>query len=92
MNISELPLLILVPLCFAMAFITDWCWTKYIKRASEGAALPAAWWSLLIYGLGSAGTYVFIKNPWLIIPMCLGYFFGTFYAVKHDHQKGENNG
>jgi len=73
-------------LCFMMAFATDWCWTKYIKRASQGKALPAAWWSLFLYGMGSTGTYIFIKNPWYIIPLMMGYFCGTYYAVKHDHK------
>ena len=74
-------------LCFVLAFTTDWCWTKYIKRASDGNAPWAAFWSVFIYGLGSAGTYIFIHNPWQIIPMMAGYYFGTFYAVQHSKEK-----
>jgi hypothetical protein len=77
-------------LCFSMAFATDWCWTKYIKRASDGNAIPAAWWSLLIYGFSSMNVLAYTKNPWLIVPMMVGYFFGTYYAVKHDHKGAEN--
>ena len=81
------PLLSVVYFC--SAFAIDWCWTKYIKRANAGEALPAAWWSVTIYGLSSINVLAFTKNPWLLIPMVLGYFMGTYYAVKHDHIKQE---
>ncbi len=76
--------------CFIAAFATDWCWTKYIKRASEGRAWPAAWWSMFIYLLSSANVLAYTKNPWLLVPMVFGYFLGTYYAVKHDHKKTES--
>lgn len=75
--------------CFCMAFASDWCWTKYIKRAGEGKAFPAAWWSIMIYAFSSANVLVYTKNPYMIIPMLAGYFFGTFYAVKHDHKESK---
>lgn len=77
--------------CFSMAFATDWSWTKYIKRAGEGKAWPAAWWSVVIYALSSANVLVYTKNPTMLIPMIVGYFLGTLYAVKHDH-RGVQNG
>jgi len=78
---------ILPVLCFAAAFATDWCWTKYIKRAGEGAAFPAAAWSMAIYILSSLNVLAYTKNPWLLGPMIVGYFFGTYYAVKHDKKE-----
>lgn len=77
--------------CFTLSFFSDWCWTKYIKRAAENKALPAAWWSLLIYGFSSLNVLAYTKNPWLILPMMAGYFFGTYYAVKHDHKGVKND-
>lgn len=71
---------------FATGFATDWCWTKYIKRASQGAALPAAWWSVSIYALSSINIMVYTKSPLMLIPMLFGYFLGTLYAVKHDNK------
>jgi hypothetical protein len=73
--------------CFVLAFLSDWCFTLYIRRAGEGRAHKAAVWSALIVAFGALNTISYVQHPLLLIPILAGYYAGTYFAVKHDHPK-----
>lgn len=75
----------------ATSFASDWCFTLYIRRASEGKAFPAALWSVLIVAFGAVNVISYTQNHVLLVPILTGYFAGTYFAVKYDH-KGDTNG
>jgi hypothetical protein len=72
---------------FLAAFLADWCFAFYIRRASEGKAFYAAVWSILIVLFSAFNVVEYVRDIRLIIPMTVGYFLGTYLAVKQDHNK-----
>ena len=75
---------------FVALFVTDIIWALYIRWSANGFALKAAVASIFIYAIGAFTFAEFIKDLWVIIPACLGCFFGTYVTVKIDNEK--NNG
>lgn len=71
-------------LVFCVAFAVDWAYAFYIRRTSEGRAVPAALWSGVIAFAGAYNVLSYTKSPWLLVPMVAGYITGTYVAVKRD--------
>jgi uncharacterized membrane protein YfcA len=57
-------------------------WTIYISKKKS---VLAANTSVGIYLIGAYGTITFVANPWLLIPIILGAWLGTYVAVKRSN-------
>jgi len=67
---------------FFMTAIADSIWAKYIETAAAGQALPAAFWSCMIFTFGAGVTIGYVNNHWMLIPVLLGSFAGTYLTIK----------
>lgn len=68
----------------AFAIASDYAFTLYVRRAGEGRAVSAALWSCAIAIFGSLNVVSYVADHRLIVPMVLGYYLGTWLAVRHD--------
>ena len=77
---------------FWVAFAVDIAYAYYIRRAAQGKAWPAAWWSGVIALAGAFNVLAYTSDRRVLIPMIAGYILGTFVAVKRDNtsQGGSN--
>lgn len=68
---------------FLSALALDYCYVRYMKAVSSNAAYSAAWFSVLVWGLGSLGLVASVTQSWwFMLPECLGLFFGTLVAMR----------
>src|SRR5579871_2847535 len=70
-------------LAFLAAAVLDMAHTVYIRAVERGHAHTAAWWSVVMYAIGCAGFYLCVgRSWWFMIPEALGYYVGTWLAMK----------
>jgi hypothetical protein len=61
----------------------DFVWARYTKTVADGKPLAAACYSIGIM-LGGAVTVIgYMEDHWMLIPLVLGSFIGTYFTVKH---------
>lgn len=61
------------------SFISNILWAFYIKYVAESSRLKAAIFGEMILVTGAVVTYNYIHNLWLLIPIVIGGFLGTFF-------------
>ena len=66
---------------FGYAFI-DACYAYYTIQVGAMRAGRAAATAAVIYTASALGTLSYTHAPWLVIPLALGSFVGTFVTVK----------
>jgi hypothetical protein len=71
---------------FFISILTDIVWGLYIRRANEGKAISAANMTVGIMAFGAINVISYIQNHWLLIPIVLGNWLGTYSIVKWDHR------
>lgn len=72
---------------FFAIFCLDVVYTYYLRCVATNNVLGASFWSIACYLLGSVAVINYTTNHWLMIPACLGAFFGTYVGMKlrkHD--------
>jgi hypothetical protein len=82
MTMTTIPLIIKWPVVFVLAAVLDYLWAKYIQFTSDGKRLAAASFSALIAMWGGLLSIGYIQDNWLLAPMVVGYFVGTYLSVK----------
>lgn len=78
---------VIVLLCTGMA---DLLWAIYIRRTTEGKAIPAATYSALIVLLGAVVVTTYVENSYYLIPAVAGAFIGTLATIRFDKKKPES--
>jgi hypothetical protein len=73
-------------LVFLISIVTDIVWGLYIRRAGEGKAISAANMTVGIMAFGAVNVISYTRNHWLLIPMIIGNWIGTYSIVKWDHR------
>lgn len=73
---------------FVILFITDICWASYVSKTKDGSALTAALWSVALFVTGGLAVIGYTRDPWLLIPSCVGAFAGTYLGVVLNQKKG----
>jgi uncharacterized membrane protein YfcA len=72
---------------FFAIFFLDVVYTYYLRCVANNNVLGASFWSVACYILGSLAVINYTANHWLMIPACVGAFFGTYVGMKlrkHD--------
>ena len=67
---------------FFAIFCLDVVYTYYLRCVATNNVLGASFWSIACYLLGSVAVINYTTNHWLMIPACLGAFFGTYVGMK----------
>lgn len=65
-------------------FSADFAFALYARSAAKGNAVIAANWSVMIAVIGAISILFYVSNPWLVIPELVGYWFGTYVAIRYD--------
>lgn len=73
---------------FLALVIIDFIWARYVKAIAEDRAVEASLLSSTIIALGGFSTWIFIHDPWLIIPEALGAFCGTWISITWEKRRG----
>lgn len=77
-----MPVLLAV-LTFAAALVYDYVEALYTRAAAELDETRAPLLSVVLYGIGCIGFYVFLKvSPWYMLPEVAGLYCGTRLAVR----------
>lgn len=72
---------------FGLMFLLDFAWAAYIKLVATDNALKA---SLAASGLMIINAFVvmsYVDNPWMVIPVALGAFSGTYTCIWWRNKK-----
>lgn len=77
--------ILLILVVFLSAAALDYSWSRWSDAVRLRNRVAAANWSVAIGALGLIG-YLSIDrhSTWLIIPEVIGWWFGTFIAVRPD--------
>jgi hypothetical protein len=67
---------------FVAVFVVDIFYTYYLKSVNENKALKAGFWGAVVWFIGSIAVIEYTANHWLLIPACIGAFFGTYVGIK----------
>lgn len=74
---------LLVLMVFISAAAIDYAEARYVRAVGAGAAHVAARWSLAMWALGCLGFVAMLRvSLWLMIPEGIGFYVGTFVAVR----------
>jgi hypothetical protein len=67
---------------FVAVFAVDIFYTYYLKTVNENSALKAGFWGAVVWLIGSIAVINYTADHMLLIPACLGAFFGTYVGIK----------
>lgn len=72
---------------FICTGVADLLWTVYIRRTTDGKAVPAATYSALIILLGAIVVTTYVENSFYLAPAVTGAFLGTLLTIRLDKKK-----
>jgi uncharacterized membrane protein YfcA len=72
---------------FLAVTVVDIFYTYYLKSVNENRALVAGFWGAVVWLIGSIAVIEYTANHWLLIPACMGAFFGTWIGIKLRNRK-----
>ena len=67
---------------FTLVFFVDIIYTYFLKAVNENNALKASFWGAACWLVGSFAVIEYTADHMLLIPACIGAFFGTFVGMK----------
>ena len=67
---------------FFALFFTDVFYTYYLKAVIEDIALVSSVWGVIVFLVASVAVINYTVDHWLLIPACLGAFFGTYVGIR----------
>ncbi len=77
----------LVLAMFIAYFVYDWLYARYTLFVANLKASSAATFGALLYAISAFGVLNYVENLLYIIPMVIGGWLGTYYAIKKEKQK-----
>jgi uncharacterized membrane protein YfcA len=75
---------------FIAVTVVDIFYTYYLKSVNENKAVVAGFWGAVVWLIGSIAVIEYTSDHWLLIPACIGAFFGTWIGIKLRN-KGKGN-
>jgi len=67
---------------FFAIFVLDIFYTYYLRAITDGKAIVASSWSIVVTVLGALVVINYTSNHMLLIPAALGAFCGTWVGMK----------
>ena len=71
---------------FFALFFTDVFYTYYLRSVQQDEVLKSSLWAVVVFFIASIAVINYTADHWLLIPACLGAFFGTFVGMKIRHK------
>ena len=69
---------------FFISIIFDIVYTKSVLYISRLIPKKAAITSVLLYLLTAIGTINYVKNPFNLVPICIGAWIGSYFILKYE--------
>lgn len=69
-------------LTFFALFFTDIFYTYYLKAVHEDKVIAASIWGVVVFLIASLAVINYTTDHTMLIPACLGTFFGTLVGMK----------
>lgn len=83
---------LLILTVFLSAAALDYSWSRWTDAVRLRQRIVAANWSVAIGALGLIGFLSIGKySTWLAIPEIIGWWFGTYLAVRPDGKSDHRN-
>jgi hypothetical protein len=73
-------------LVFLISIVVDVFWGLYIRRSGSGYAGQAAHYAVLIMLIGAVNVTGYMENRWLLAPIAVGNWIGTFGIIRWDRR------
>ena len=70
------------PFLFVLSIVVDAVWARWAQHAAAGDRWWASIYSVGIILLGAVSVIFYIDDHWLLIPIAVGSFVGTFIGVR----------
>jgi uncharacterized membrane protein YfcA len=67
---------------FFALFFTDILYIYYLKSVNEEKPLLSSIWGVAVFLIASVAVINYTTDHWLLIPACLGAFFGTYIGMR----------
>lgn len=77
----------LVGAMFVAYFIYDWLYAHYTLSVANLKSTSAATFGAILYTISAFGVLNYVENLLYIVPMVLGGWFGTYWAIKKEKEK-----
>ena len=74
-------------LIFILTALLDFVWSRYSVANISGTAAAASHWALAITLLSGVITILFVHDPSMLVPACLGAWVGTYIAKQTNGVK-----
>lgn len=74
---------------FFALFFTDVFYVNYLNSIQDGKILKASCWSVVVFFIAAIAVVNYTTNHWLLLPACLGAFFGTYIGMMIRKNKGK---
>jgi hypothetical protein len=71
---------------FVVSILVDIFWALYIRRSGSGHAAVAAHMAVLLVAFGAINVISYTENRWMLVPIILGSWLGTYGVIKWDHR------
>jgi uncharacterized protein YebE (UPF0316 family) len=72
---------------FVAYFIVDWAYAVYTIAAGKLQTFRSANFGTLIYVLGALGVLSYSENFLYVIPLAIGAWLGTVFAIEIEKRK-----
>lgn len=72
---------------FALMFVLDFAWAYYIKMVAEDHAFKASLVASVLMIVNGGVVLSYVNNPWMLIPVALGAFSGTYVCIWYRNYK-----
>lgn len=67
---------------FCAMFFTDAFYTYYLQAVQQDHPIKASIWAVVVFFMACIAVINYTTNHWLLVPACLGAFFGTLVGMK----------
>lgn len=74
-------------LVFLIYFALDGFYVYYTYQVMKLNSFRSAFSALIIYGLSASGVLIYVANPYYVIFLLLGSFFGTLAVVEYEKRR-----
>lgn len=83
--LKSLPSIVIYIMTFISIFFVDVFYTMWARKVSQGKAIAAGIYSMLIYVCSITAISIILEvNRYTLFPALIGAFFGTYLTIKFD--------
>lgn len=82
-----LPFIAQAAIVFVLTVSASVCWALYFRYSSEGRPFASANIDTLLIGIGMMNVRSYVKDGDFAIPVLLGTWLGTYWAIRRRKKR-----